>query len=52
MVFIGMLGTMNRARIEAMLDRCLVPETRFIPEVWATLPDPFPRWGAAAQADA
>jgi G3E family GTPase len=52
MVFIGMLGAMNRARIEAMLERCLVPETRFIPEVWATLPDPFPRWGAAAQGAA
>ncbi|WP_420024400.1 GTP-binding protein (plasmid) [Cereibacter azotoformans] len=48
MVFIGMLGEMNRARISAMLDRCLVPETRFAPEVWEGLADPFPRWGRAA----
>ena len=48
MVFIGRLGEMNRARISAMLDRCLVPETRFVPEVWQSLDDPFPRWGRAA----
>ncbi|SNT21757.1 GTPase, G3E family [[Luteovulum] sphaeroides subsp. megalophilum] len=48
MVFIGMLGQMNRARISAMLERCLVPETRFAPEVWERLSDPFPRWGRAA----
>ena len=38
----------NRARIEAMLERCLVPEARFAPEAWAGLADPFPRWGRAA----
>lgn len=48
MVFIGMLGEMNRERISAMLNRCLVPEIRFAPEVWEGLPDPFPRWGRAA----
>jgi len=48
MVFIGMLGEMNRARIETMLERCLVPETRFEPTRWSTLADPFPRWGQAA----
>ncbi len=48
LVFIGMLGQMNRARIEAMLERCLVPEARFAPEAWAGLADPFPRWGRAA----
>ncbi|MEA5162653.1 GTP-binding protein [Cereibacter johrii] len=48
MVFIGMLGQMNRARISAMLERCLVPETRFAPEAWTALEDPFPRWGRAA----
>ncbi|MCB9958779.1 MAG: GTP-binding protein [Rhodospirillaceae bacterium] len=47
-VFIGTLGAMNRARITAILDRCLVPETRFVPESWAALPDPFPQWGQAA----
>ncbi|MCA8909652.1 MAG: cobalamin biosynthesis protein CobW, partial [Rhodospirillaceae bacterium] len=44
-VFIGTLGTMNRARITATLDRCLVPETRFLPDRWTALPDPFPAWG-------
>ena len=44
-VFIGTLGTMNRARITATLDRCLLPETRFLPDRWAALPDPFPAWG-------
>ena len=48
LVFIGMLGQMNRARIGAMLERCLVPEARFAPETWAGLADPFPRWGRAA----
>lgn len=48
MVFIGMLGEMNRARIETMLERCLVPETRFDPARWQGLADPFPRWGRAA----
>ncbi|WP_211274134.1 GTP-binding protein [Thioclava marina] len=48
MVFIGMLGEMNRARIETMLARCLVPETRFAPEAWTDLVDPFPQWGRAA----
>lgn len=48
MVFIGQLGVMNRARIETMLTRALVPETRFAPEVWAGLADPFPHWGRAA----
>ncbi|PTW50600.1 GTP-binding protein [Rhodovulum kholense] len=48
LVFIGTLGTMNRARITAMLDRCLVPETRFEPEAWARLADPFPNWGHGA----
>lgn len=48
MVFIGTLGSMNRDRISAMLDRCLVPETRFCPDIWSGLPDPFPQWGEAA----
>lgn len=48
MVFIGLLGQMDRTRIEAILDRCLVPETRFIPTAWTGLADPFPRWGSAA----
>lgn len=48
LVFIGTLGVMNRARISAMLERCLVDETRFAPAQWATLPDPFAPWGRAA----
>jgi len=48
LVFIGNLGEMNSARITSMLDRCLVPETRFDPDRWARLPDPFPKWGHAA----
>ncbi|TMV91395.1 GTP-binding protein [Thioclava sp. BHET1] len=48
LVFIGMVGEMERARIEAWLTACLVPETRFAPDQWSGLADPFPRWGAAA----
>ncbi|SOC12576.1 GTP-binding protein [Rhodobacter maris] len=48
MVFIGRMDAMNRARIESMLNRCLVPETAFLPRLWEGLEDPFPRWGRAA----
>ncbi|KAA5612135.1 GTP-binding protein [Rhodovastum atsumiense] len=48
LVFIGTLGTMNRARISAMLERCLVAEAHFEPAAWADLPDLFPRWGQPA----
>ncbi|NEX00136.1 GTP-binding protein, partial [Rhodopseudomonas sp. BR0G17] len=44
-VFIGMLGTMNRERITAMLERCLVDsvETKvFDPNAYRHLPEPFP----------
>lgn len=50
-VFIGAMDTMNRARIEAMLERCLVGDAdapAYEPEVWARLPDPFPAWGGGA----
>jgi hypothetical protein len=47
-VFIGTLGTMNRARISTMLERCLVDTDRFTPEAWRRLPDPFPAWTAGA----
>lgn len=43
-VFIGTLGTMNRARISTMLERCLVDTDRFTPEAWRSLQDPFPSW--------
>jgi G3E family GTPase len=48
LVFIG-IG-MDRASIEASLDACLVPEDRFEPVRWASLPDPFPAWGQQAEA--
>lgn len=43
LVFIG-IG-MNEAALRRRLDACLVPETRFRPQSWAALPDPFPPWG-------
>jgi len=45
MVFIGMLDTMSRARITALLDRAQVPGEGFASAIWAMQPDPFPRWG-------
>ncbi|MCH8465968.1 MAG: GTP-binding protein [Roseinatronobacter sp.] len=48
LVFIG--ADMDRAALIAALDTCLVPTDAFIPEAWATLPDPFPRWGKAQAA--
>jgi G3E family GTPase len=50
LVFIGTLGTMNRARISTMLDRCLVETENFVPDAWGTLPDPFPAWGSRKAA--
>lgn len=48
LVFIGI--DMDRRWIETQLDRCLVRERSFRPELWQRLPDPFPRWGATAEA--
>lgn len=47
LVFIGMLGAMDRKRIEAMLERCLAPADGkvFDPAGFRDLPDRFPRWG-------
>jgi G3E family GTPase len=46
-VFIG-TDPMDEAKIRRELDACLVPGNKPKPENWATLPDPFPSWGAAA----
>lgn len=48
LVFIG-IG-MDQAKITSALDACLVPETEFVPEIWATLDDPFPAWGETQPA--
>ena len=47
LVFIGI--DMDEARIRAALDRCLVREDVFAPDLWARLADPFPAWGEAQQ---
>lgn len=52
-VFIGMLGTMNRARITAMLEKCLIlagDDEAFDPSDFSQLPDPFPQWGQSSDA--
>ncbi len=51
-VFIGMLGEMNRDRITAMLERCLVEPQEdgpFDPAAWHHLADPFPSWQRASE---
>ncbi|PZA12703.1 GTP-binding protein [Rhodopseudomonas palustris] len=52
-VFIGMLGTMNRDRITTMLERCLVDpadaETYDLNR-YRHLPDPFPGWRRVTDA--
>ncbi len=52
-VFIGAADTMRISAILSMLEDCLVGDPAapaFEPEVWATLPDPFPAWGRAEAA--
>ncbi len=46
LVFIGI--DLDRAAITAALDACLIPALAFTPRRWAGIPDPFPRWEAAA----
>lgn len=42
-VFIG--TSLDQKAISDKLDSALMDSTEFEPEVWAKLPDPFPRWG-------
>lgn len=43
LVFIGI--DMDEAAIRKALDRCLMPDDVFVPNLWVKLPDPFPAWG-------
>lgn len=43
LVFIGI--DMDEARIRTRLDACLLPVTRFTPNLWTGLRDPLPAWG-------
>ena len=46
-VFIG-ADPMDQAALTAQLDACLVDGTKFAPELWRDLPDPFPNWDRRA----
>lgn len=43
LVFIG--AGMDKAALSAALDACLMNTESFVPDTWADLADPFPRWG-------
>ncbi|MDS9468492.1 GTP-binding protein [Paracoccus sp. MBLB3053] len=43
LVFIG--AGMDREALAARLDAALVEAIDFTPQLWANLPDPFPKWG-------
>lgn len=47
LVFIGI--DMDKARLRAELDRCLVEADGYTPERWQQLADPFPQWGENAR---
>jgi G3E family GTPase len=47
LVFIGV--DLDQTAITAALDACLLRAEAFAPDDWAHLPDPFPRWEAAAE---
>jgi G3E family GTPase len=48
LVFIG-CDPMDQEALTRDLDACLVPAPAFLPDMWSTLPDPFPAWETAAQ---
>lgn len=43
-VFIGMKGNMDQAKITQLLDACLINDFADKPKQYASLPDPFPAW--------
>ncbi|MCO5135186.1 MAG: GTP-binding protein [Phyllobacteriaceae bacterium] len=45
LVFIG-CDPMNEAAIRRDLDACLVKAPAFLPDLWKSMPDPFPAWEA------
>jgi len=42
-VFIG-CDPMDEAALTAQLDACLIKAPAFLPDLWQSLPDPFPSW--------
>ncbi|MEN0000965.1 MAG: GTP-binding protein, partial [Pseudomonadota bacterium] len=47
LVFIG-CDPMDEAGLRAALDACLIKAPAFLPDLWQSLPDPFPSWEKAA----
>ena len=47
LVFIG-CGPMDETAIRRDLDACLVKAPAFLPDLWKSMPDPFPAWEAKA----
>jgi hypothetical protein len=47
LVFIG-CDPMDEAKIRADLDACLVNAPALLPELWTSMPDPFPAWDRQA----
>ena len=43
-VFIGMKGNMDQAKITQLLDECLINDFADKPKQYASLQDPFPAW--------
>ena len=41
---------MDQSKITTALDECQVPGDEFVPELWASINDPFPAWGETEPA--